>query len=553
MSLRHGSGSGKGKGCVGGVSSSSTIRVSSGKHSSGGVYGGGASCGNYGGSMTRCHVGSSGSVGAGIGGEYCIGGGSGFGGGSSFGGGACYTGGCVGGYSGHGGGFGFGDDHGLLSGNEKVTMQNLNDRLASYLHKVRELEEQNAELEKKIRHWYETHCPKPAQDYSHYYRTIEDLQKKIADASRDNACIVLQIDNARLAADDFKIKYETELCLRQSVESDINGLRRVMDDLNLRRCDLEMQLECLREELAALKKNHEEEMKVLRGQVAGTVNVDMNAAPSIDLQKVLDEMRCEYEQLVTKNQREIERRFQEQTEEVTKQMCSSSQEFQCVQTEIIELRRTIQTLEIDLQSQLSMKAALEGSLAETEGRYCCQLAQLQALIQKVEAELSEIRCEMENQSQEYKTLLDIKSRLEQEICTYRTLLDGSGTQISSGSCDQSYSSNCASGSQTDKQGGNNNSLPDNNGSAAQRPYASIPDACNMLVDAVCGSTPNDSYTSAHGNDDVNVRDIVSRSQYTTVNNNMVVYNNKNNRLAELYIASLYVLLRLALRIKAHII
>ncbi|CAH2302566.1 Keratin, type I cytoskeletal 19 [Pelobates cultripes] len=350
-------------------------------------------------------------------------------------------------------GFGFGDDHGLLSGNEKVTMQNLNDRLASYLNKVRELEEQNAELEKRIRHWYETHGPKPAQDYSHYYRTIEDLQKKIADASRDNACIVLQIDNARLAADDFKIKYETELHLRQSVEGDINSLRRVMDDLNLRRSDLEMQLDCLREELAALKKNHEEEMKVLRGQMAGTVNVDMNAAPSIDLQKVLDEMRHEYEQLVTKNQREIEKRFQEQTEEVTKQMSSSSQEFKTVQTEIIELRRTIQTLEIDLQSQLSMKAALEGSLAETEARYCMQLSQLQALIQKVEAELSEIRCEMENQSQEYKTLLDIKSRLEQEICTYRTLLDGSGTQISSGSCDQSYSSNLSSGSQTDKQGG----------------------------------------------------------------------------------------------------
>ncbi|XP_005584243.3 keratin, type I cytoskeletal 14 [Macaca fascicularis] len=389
------------------------LSVSSSRFSSGGAYGLG---GGYGGGFS-----SSSSFGSGFGGGY----GGGFGGG---------LGGGLGG--GFGGGFAGGD--GLLVGSEKVTMQNLNDRLASYLDKVRALEEANADLEVKIRDWYQRQRPAEIKDYSPYFKTIEDLRNKILTATVDNANVLLQIDNARLAADDFRTKYETELNLRMSVEADINGLRRVLDELTLARADLEMQIESLKEELAYLKKNHEEEMNALRGQVGGDVNVEMDAAPGVDLSRILNEMRDQYEKMAEKNRKDAEEWFFTKTEELNREVATNSELVQSGKSEISELRRTMQNLEIELQSQLSMKASLENSLEETKGRYCMQLAQIQEMIGSVEEQLAQLRCEMEQQNQEYKILLDVKTRLEQEIATYRRLLEGedahlSSSQFSSGS------------------------------------------------------------------------------------------------------------------------
>ncbi|XP_067287025.1 keratin 95 isoform X2 [Pseudorasbora parva] len=313
--------------------------------------------------------------------------------------------------------------------NEKTTMQSLNDRLACYLEKVRSLEAANAALERQIREYYENKGPICQRDYSAYWNTIECLKEKIGAAAINNANILLQIDNSKLAADDFRMKFEHELVMRQSVEADIANLRRLLDQTTLRKADLEMQIETLQEDLACLRKNHQEDVAALMCQLMNTkVCVEVDAAPQQDLNKVLDEIRCHYEAIIDKHRRDQECWFKEKTAQLCKDVACHTECLESSQSQISDLRRTLQCLEIELQSQISMRGALECSLLDTEARYSDILAGFQKHINTYEAELCQVRSGIEQQGRDYDLLLDIKSRLEQEIATYRCLLENQGIQ-----------------------------------------------------------------------------------------------------------------------------
>lgn len=52
-------------------------------------------------------------------------------------------------------------------------------------------------------------------------------------------------------------RFENETSIRQSVEADIGGLKKVIDETNGSRMNIENEIEAVKEELLYLKKNHE--------------------------------------------------------------------------------------------------------------------------------------------------------------------------------------------------------------------------------------------------------------------------------------------------------
>ncbi|XP_036395541.1 keratin, type I cytoskeletal 47 kDa-like [Megalops cyprinoides] len=346
--------------------------------------------------------------------------GSGFGMGSGAGVGFGMAGGAGAGYD--FGGMGIEAGPTTFAVSEKKLLQSLNDRLSSYLDKVRMLETTNRELEEKLRAF--TVNKVQTRDLQVYEEQLKPLRQQLLTLMQENSRLALEVDNAKLAADDFRMKLESEYNMRQSVEGDIAGLKALRSEYEFSNTALNQELQMLAGELTAIKKNHHEEVITLRGEMAGTVTVDVQAANTTNLSQILEEIRSEYETVVQKNRQEVEGWYTKQMEIKQVEQKQTTETAVTTSSEIVEGRKQSLSLQTELDTLIMSKTSVEDRLVETETQYQIQLQRLNSMVVTLENELANVREGAMQQAQEYQNLLNLKVKLEMEIATYKQLLEG---------------------------------------------------------------------------------------------------------------------------------
>ncbi|XP_075042162.1 keratin, type I cytoskeletal 18-A-like [Mixophyes fleayi] len=312
-------------------------------------------------------------------------------------------------------------DHGL---NEKEVMQNLNNRLASYLEKVCSLEKSNKQLENQIREKLSVDTA-ARKDYSNQLNLIDSFTKQITNSISENTKILLAIDNSKLAADDFREKWNVESALRQSVERDMGSLRKTKENHESLNDSLGADLGILSNELLTLKNDHKQEIAALKESLArGKIEVAVDAAQGPNLNSILAEVRTQYENIIKKNKEEADALFQSRCEAMTLQLAKEDEDIKRTEDELRVKRSLLQGLQLELETAGNQVNALRRDIGETELRYKKELDRLQNNLTLLEQELSEILKSVQNHKLEYEALWKIKETLEAEIIEYRRLLEG---------------------------------------------------------------------------------------------------------------------------------
>ncbi|XP_077129325.1 keratin, type I cytoskeletal 18-like isoform X2 [Ranitomeya variabilis] len=312
----------------------------------------------------------------------------------------------------------------LLQNNHQEAMQELNERLAGYLQRVRGLEEENRKLQDEIEDISARKNPAP-RDWETCQAPLQQLRKQVEDLNMDNAKLLLQIDNARLAADDFKVKLEAEQVICDGVHKDTQGLRKMIDDTNFLRMKLESEVENLREELAHLHKDHKEEVAAMQALIAtNNVRVEVDAPKKPDLNESIAQIRSQYEKMAEQNRADAENAYQNKFDSLSKETSVNTKALDQAKTEVSDLRRQLQALEMERQTLQKTVDSLDHVLKDTENHYGSNLTELNRLLARLQDELAACRSDIERQVRDYDALLNLKSKLENEIHAYRTLLEG---------------------------------------------------------------------------------------------------------------------------------
>uniref|UniRef100_A0A914EIV8 IF rod domain-containing protein n=1 Tax=Acrobeloides nanus TaxID=290746 RepID=A0A914EIV8_9BILA len=349
---------------------------------------------------------------------------------------------------------------------EKKEMSDLNDRLASYIEKVRFLEAQNrklaADLDFLRNRWgRDTHsiC-------GMYESELKQAKKVLHDANKDREELEKQIKSLHDKIGAYRRKYEEATRHRDadkkiidellnklaSLESEVDLLRRrianleddvsatkrenvrLMNDLQrarmdlnqetLNRIDYQNQVQTLLEEVEFLCRAHDQEICDLQAMASRDTTSENREYFKNELAQTILEIREEYEQLCNVQRTDMESWYKLKVQEIQTQSARQTMEQSYAKEEIKRLRVQLGDLRGKLADLVGRNSLLEKQIEELNYQLEDDQRSYEAALNDRNSQIRKIRDEYQALMVELQMLLDTKQTLDAEIAIYRKMLEG---------------------------------------------------------------------------------------------------------------------------------
>lgn len=353
---------------------------------------------------------------------------------------------------------------------EKKEMQNLNDRLANYIDRVKNLEEQNRKLVQDLEDLRGQWGKDTSEVKIRYSTTLSTARKDIDQAARDKAALDVKVARLRDDLNEYRNRFEDIQRRREGdrenitqftnmiadAQSELEMLRarwkqltdeekrftgdnaRLWDDLTkarndldeetLGRIDFQNQVQTLLEELEFLRRVHEQEVKELQALLA-QAPADTREFFKNELALAIRDIKDEYDYIAKQGRQDMESWYKLKVSEVQGNANRALMESNYQREEVKRMRDNIGDLRGKFGDLENRNSHLEKEVQTLNYQLTDDQRQYEQALNERDATLRRLKDECQQLVAELQSLLDTKQMLDAEIAIYRKMLEGEESRV----------------------------------------------------------------------------------------------------------------------------